>query len=142
MILAIGATLVVAPMGDGQDEVGEYMGLAAAAHDSEMLDFLTQGRKIEAVKRVRVLTGVGLKEAKDFGEMVERGEIVISQPPPLPPLSSTPSPTFPVSPEQAAYDPEVREYLAKGQKINAIKRVRVLTGLGLKEAKDWVEKWE
>jgi ribosomal protein L7/L12 len=132
-------------MGDGADEADETggnVGLAAAAHDAEMLDFLTQGRKIEAIKRVRVLTGVGLKEAKDFVEMVERGEIDISQPAPLPPLPSTPSPTFQVSPEQAAYDPEVREYLAQGQKINAIKRVRELTGLGLKEAKDWVEKWE
>lgn len=132
-------------MGGGADEVDETggnAGLAAAAQDHELLDLLTQGRKIEAIKRARELTGVGLKEAKDWVEMLERGEIDISQPPLLPPLPSPPSPTFHISPEQAAYDSEVRDHLARGQKINAIKRVRELTGLGLKEAKDWVEKWE
>lgn len=127
---------------DEARETEENGGLAAAAHDPEMLDFLTRGRKIDAIKRVRVLTGVGLKEAKDFVEMLERGEVDISQAPSPPPLPSAPSPTFQISPEQAAYDPEVRDYLARGLKINAIKRVRELTGLGLKEAKDWVEKWE
>ena len=42
-------------------------------------------------------------------------------------------------PEQAANDPEVRHLLAQGQKINAIKRVRELTGIGLKQAKDLVD---
>lgn len=32
-----------------------------------------------------------------------------------------------------------KEYIAKGMKINAIKEFRGESGLGLKEAKDWVE---
>ncbi len=127
-------------MGSRPDEGDWRIELAAAAHDHQVLDLLTQGQKIGAIKRVRELTGVGLKEAKDFVEMLEQGKIEISSPPP--PLSSDASPTFYATPEQAAYDPEVRDYLARGLKINAIKRVRELTGLGLKEAKDWVDKWE
>src|SRR5262245_34604280 len=38
-----------------------------------------------------------------------------------------------------AAESELREMVARGQKIEAIKRVRELTGLGLKEAKDYVE---
>ena len=37
---------------------------------------------------------------------------------------------------------EVRALLASGDKIAAIKRVRELTGMGLKEAKDYVEALE
>lgn len=33
----------------------------------------------------------------------------------------------------------VKGYIKNGQKINAIKEFRTETGLGLKEAKDWVE---
>jgi len=35
-----------------------------------------------------------------------------------------------------ASDPEIQDLLAKGNEIQAIKRYRELTGLGLKEAKD------
>lgn len=39
----------------------------------------------------------------------------------------------------AASDPEVLAYMAAGQKINAIKRYRELTGFTLKEAKDAID---
>jgi len=37
--------------------------------------------------------------------------------------------------------PTVLLYMRGGQKINAIKEFRMETGLGLKEAKDWVENY-
>jgi ribosomal protein L7/L12 len=37
--------------------------------------------------------------------------------------------------------PVVRNYILANQKINAIKEVRTITGLGLKEAKDLVESY-
>jgi ribosomal protein L7/L12 len=37
-------------------------------------------------------------------------------------------------------DPEIQDLLAKGNEIQAIKRYRELTGLGLKEAKEAIEK--
>lgn len=51
----------------------------------------------------------------------------------LPPL---PNPEG-IPPEAVA---ELREMLARNQKIHAIKRLRELTGCGLAEAKDWVER--
>ena len=37
-------------------------------------------------------------------------------------------------------DPEIQDLLAKGNEIQAIKRYRELTGLGLKEAKEAIER--
>jgi ribosomal protein L7/L12 len=37
-------------------------------------------------------------------------------------------------------DPEIQDLLAKGNKLQAIKRYRELTGLGLKEAQDAIER--
>jgi hypothetical protein len=51
-------------------------------------------------------------------------------PPPLPNPEGIP-------PEVVA---ELRQMLAQNQKIQAIKRFRELTGCGLAEAKDWVER--
>jgi ribosomal protein L7/L12 len=39
-------------------------------------------------------------------------------------------------------DPEIQDLLAKGNKIQAIKRYRELTGLGLKEAQEAIERLE
>jgi ribosomal protein L7/L12 len=36
-------------------------------------------------------------------------------------------------------DPEIQDLLAKGNEIQAVKRYRELTGLGLKEAKDAID---
>jgi ribosomal protein L7/L12 len=89
------------------------------------------GNKIEAIKRVRELTGLGLKEAKDYVEAMPRSAL-----PDLPTAALSPVPnTHPAAADLA----EVSALLARGNKIEAIKRVRELTGLGLKEAKDYVE---
>jgi hypothetical protein len=42
------------------------------AHEREVLDLLRRGEKIEAIKRVRQWTGLGLKEAKDAVEALAR----------------------------------------------------------------------
>jgi large subunit ribosomal protein L7/L12 len=38
----------------------------SADEDPRLLELIRAGKKIEAIKRVRELTGLGLKEAKDF----------------------------------------------------------------------------
>jgi ribosomal protein L7/L12 len=43
-------------------------------------------------------------------------------------------------PLDPASDPEIQDLLAKGNEIQAIKRYRELTGLGLKEAKEAIER--
>ncbi|HLF89290.1 MAG TPA: ribosomal protein L7/L12 [Anaerolineales bacterium] len=85
---------------------------------------LAAGRKIEAIKIYREQTGVGLKEAKDAVEMFERGQA------PPPPSSPTPPLTIPGNVNMD----EIRQLLAVGKKIDAVKRYREQTGLGLKEA--------
>lgn len=95
----------------------------------EVKALLHQGQRIDAIKRYRELTGSGLKEAKDAVEQLERGE----SPPPLARSSSL------------AGEPHLRtleQLLREGQKIQAIKRHRELTGSGLKEAKDAVDALE
>lgn len=56
-------------------------------------------------------------------------DIVTVKPPVRPTRGSAPAP-----------DDEIRQLLAAGNKIGAIKRVREVTGMGLKEAKDYVER--
>ena len=48
----------------------EVVGIAKAGHpvDPELLGLAKAGRKIEAIKRYREITGLGLKEAKDYVE--------------------------------------------------------------------------
>ncbi len=87
------------------------------------------GKKIEAIKLVREQTGLGLKEAKDAVEAIERGETLELT------LRVT-STTHGVS--GVDLDP-ITELLRQNKKIEAIKLYREQTGLGLKEAKDAVE---
>jgi ribosomal protein L7/L12 len=80
------------------------------------------GRKIQAIKVYRELTGVGLKEAKDA---VERwNHPTAPAPPPLPGADMS----------------TVDDALRAGRTIEAIKLYREATGVGLKQAKDAVER--
>lgn len=45
---------------------------ANAHEDAEILELIRRGRKIEAVKRMRELTGMGLAESKDAVEAIEQ----------------------------------------------------------------------
>jgi ribosomal protein L7/L12 len=86
---------------------------------------LAEGRKIEAIKRYREVTGAGLAAAKETVEALERGE-------PLPTKE----------PVDSAFENEIVLLLQGGKKIGAIKLYRERTGVGLKEAKDAVEALE
>lgn len=93
-------------------------------------ELLARGQKIEAIKRYRTLTGVGLKEAKDAVEAWERAG------------SASDIPTATPSPAPGGDIAEVHALARSGKKIEAIKRYREITGVGLKEAKDAVERME
>jgi ribosomal protein L7/L12 len=90
-----------------------------------------QGNKIEAIKLYREATGVGLKEAKDAVEAIERGESITME-------TAKPIPT----PDLQSLRAQVVAHLRQGNKIEAIKTYRSFTGVGLKEAKDAVEEIE
>jgi ribosomal protein L7/L12 len=97
----------------------------------EVQALVARGNKIEAIKRLRDLTGLGLKEAKDY---VESLPSIPSSGDDFPP-DAQPAPR---SLSEMDLD-ELRALVAQGNKIVAIKRCRELTGLGLKEAKDFVD---
>jgi hypothetical protein len=90
---------------------------------------VSEGQKIEAIKLVREQTGLGLKEAKDAVEAIERGES------PLLTLHTTV-----VAHGVSGVDlDEINELLLQDKKIEAIKLYREQTGVGLKEAKDAIK---
>lgn len=61
-----------------------------------------------------------------------------------PVMAPAPRLTLPVQPAPGGIPPELaaelRQMVAAGQKLQAIKRLRELTHCGLAEAKDWVER--
>ena len=100
-------------------------------------------KKIEAIKRYREHTGVGLKEAKDAVEYAmaypERASKVKG-------YGSDPSQPLKSTTDDSGMDWDVLlsdeiQMLLPDQKIEAIKRYREQTGVGLKEAKDAIEEY-
>ncbi len=110
--------------------------LQQAGQFGEVARLVQAGQKIEAIKRYRELTGVGLKEAKDAVEQLAEGKVLQ--------VSRLIVQTGAVSTGtlDGAARAEIRRLLVSGNKIEAIKLYRQRTGLGLKEAKDAVEAWE
>jgi ribosomal protein L7/L12 len=55
-------------------QVGDKVGVdinAVSQKDTEIVQILKQGRKIEAIKRTREIYGYGLKEAKDYVDQLD-----------------------------------------------------------------------
>lgn len=93
---------------------------------ADVLAALEQGDTIEAIKRLRGSSGLGLKEAKDA---VDRH--LASAQPTRRSVASMLSLPFAVA-----------EAMKQGNKIEAIRLMRQQGGLGLKEAKEAVEAFE
>jgi ribosomal protein L7/L12 len=117
-----------------------HVDVQTALTDPLLQETITHGRKIEAIKRFRQLTGLGLKDSKDAVDKLEQ-DIKAGRAPKTPTLADllAPEPAPTVNPD---LERQVRELLSKGRKIEAIKIYRQATGLGLKEAKDAVEGME
>jgi ribosomal protein L7/L12 len=103
---------------------------AGDAVRQEVSDLLAQGRKIEAIKVMRDKSGLTLAAAKDAVEVVEKSP------------GSVPTPAGLVATIRHAQETseEVQKLVKKGQKIEAIKLIREQTGMGLREAKDLVDR--
>ena len=95
------------------------------ALEREVVALLQRRQKIQAIKLVREQTGMGLKEAKDAVERVERGGRLGR--------GHRPKPIMLAGDEVLA---QARRLKADGRAIEAIKLIRQHSGLGLKEAKD------
>jgi ribosomal protein L7/L12 len=51
------------------DKISKQVGVPSLVTedvDAELINLVLDGKKIKAIKRYRVLTGIGLKEAKDY----------------------------------------------------------------------------
>lgn len=97
----------------------------------DALALISLGKKNEAIQLLRKRFGLGLEEAKDMADGLERGRSTEFQ--------VTFQPTIALTSDREA---EARQLLASGNKIQAIKLIREMTGLGLKEAKDMAEAME
>jgi ribosomal protein L7/L12 len=89
--------------------------------EAKIQALLLQNRKIEAIKLVVDTTRCGLKEAKDLVDNYAAGG----------------KPAGPVSYQHI--DEELMSLLLKGEKLQAVKRYKEVTGLGLAESKDYVD---
>lgn len=98
------------------------MSLSPISLPANVIAALQRGNTLEAIKILRESSGVGLKEAKDRIDQHLRG------------VSAS------VIPAVGSLPPAVVEAMRQGQKIEAIKLLREQTGLGLKEAKQAVER--
>ena len=92
-------------------------------------EYIHNQQLIHAIKLYREATGVGLAEAKAAVEDMARGEAV------KPPSGS-------VDYDNPILDAKIKSLLSRGQKIDAIKIYREEYGVGLKEAKDVVDRIE
>ena len=119
------------------------------AYSDDVRGLVRAGRKIEAIKRYREETGVGLKEAKNA---VDRLYAEISPPGRFTAMNESQeysdeglgsgSLRRERMDDSVAYSDEVRSLVRAGRKIEAIKRYREEMGVGLKEAKDAVDRLE
>jgi ribosomal protein L7/L12 len=98
--------------------------------ERQVASLLAQGGKMEAIKLVREKRRLGLTEAKAAVEAIGKEAAIV---PPAPGLQATIRRALEMS-------DEVQHLVSQGQKIEAIKLIRERTGLGLKEAKDLVDR--
>lgn len=102
-----------------------------------ILEHLKQGNKIEAIKFYKGITGKGLKESKEFIDILENNKALLNielqnNTPPF----NQPAETTTLSKEDVE---QIQNLLQKRQKISAIKFYKEKTSCSLKEAKEQVE---
>jgi len=102
-------------------------------------ELVAGGHKLHAIRLVREASGMGLKEAKDWVDALPyrpvRGGAATS----AGPAAVETIPNVPLAGLTPEVEASARDLLRDGQKISAIALVRQATGMGLKEARDWVD---
>jgi ribosomal protein L7/L12 len=129
---------------------------AGAFSIRKLEEMIRNGNRIEAIKMVRLYTGEGLKVAKDFVDYFEAcgfawmaindrfpqmaRKLDSAQPGDLFPGEAPGSIPAPSHDRFSAADrARIEALLREDQLIQAIKLIREISGLGLKEAKDMAE---
>lgn len=60
------------------DKIAKQVGVTDTAIqniDGELKDLISQGKKVKAIKKYRMVTGIGLKEAKEYIDLLSEGEL-------------------------------------------------------------------
>jgi ribosomal protein L7/L12 len=115
---------------------GARLGQIAPERLAEVLRLTQSGNKIEAIKLFREMTGLGLKEAKDAVEAIQAGQTWEAQATFVASTRQTPV----GDPLPSSKMAQITQLARAGQKIEAIKLYREVFGVGLKEAKEVVDK--
>jgi ribosomal protein L7/L12 len=100
----------------------------------DVVEKVRRGQRIEAVKLYRQFYGVDLGQARKAINLIADGH----DPDAFRPLHKTPAPQAAILTSELT-DPELSRYLEQRQTIQAIKRYRELTGVGLAEAKSVID---
>lgn len=119
------------PPDTGYNTLDDVEALSGSAR-SHAIELLQAGRKIEAIKGVRESTGWGLKRSKEAVESLKRSHDPAGRE--LHPRDVD------ISSPDVRLDDEVRRLLDERRNIEAVKLVREVTGWGLKESKEYVER--
>lgn len=107
-----------------------------AALAGQVRERYAAGDKLGAVKILRAATGLGLADAVRIADKLGASAKPVA--PTGPSLTKgVPATTSSLGPDHEA---EVRALVADGNKIAAIKLVRTVTGMGLKDAKNLVDR--
>ena len=90
----------------------------------ELRELVKRGAKIQAIKQVRRLTNLGLKESKDYLDGLvnfRQARSLANQVP-------------------AGLKNDLKHLVQRNQRIQAIKQLRTYTGWGLKQSKDYIDR--
>ena len=142
-VIVVGVVILVATRGARRNSnraafapMGGDFALSAFELERRLGDLLTERKKIAAIKLLRERTGLGLKEAKDLVEALERGQSIAGHPA-LAGFSGryADRPQVPFGADLAA---RARGLKADGREGQAIHLVRGETGMGQEEAELFV----
>jgi ribosomal protein L7/L12 len=113
--------------------------MTMAAADSIVRAMAARGEIVQAIKMVREMTGLGLKEAKDYVDALPNVPPITEVARRMALAASGGAGVSGAAGSGASVRTDALALLARGDKLEAIKLVRERTGMGLKEAKDYVE---
>jgi len=136
--MSAGATVIARPVVSASDRTSQptpSVGLPDSVM-AQVCDDIRQGRKINAIKLYREVTGVGLKDAKDAVEQIERDlQIGGAVPYAMPPAAAQ-------APAVITDDvlEKVQEELRQNRTINAIRIYRDATKTSLMDARIEVDR--
>jgi ribosomal protein L7/L12 len=135
-VLILGAMLILRGMNNASSNSDSappvVLDPETAANDAEFLNHLENNRKINAIKRYRELTGIGLKEAKDSVEYFQKNPEAL--------LNKRTNRLNSETASGTPFDAGIRELIKQNKSHEAIKVYQEFTGAGLSEAAVEIER--